>query len=76
MRTSCGELQKDCKRLKDLVIKWQMKFRTDKCKMTHMEKNNPNFTYEMMGSELTAITQKLGLGVIIYSFIELSAQLW
>lgn len=58
LRTNCEELQKDCKKLKDLVIKWQMKFRMDKCKMTYMRKNNPNFTYKMMGSELTAVTQK------------------
>lgn len=41
-----------------------------------MGKNNPNFTYKMMGPELTAITQKWDLEVVIYSFIELSAQLW
>lgn len=41
-----------------MVIKWQMKFRTEKAKMTYMRKNNPNFTYKIMGSELTAITQK------------------
>lgn len=49
---------RDCLRLKDLVIKWEMKFRADKCKMTYMGKNNPNFTYKIMGSDLTAITQK------------------
>lgn len=40
-----------------------------------MGKNNPKFTYKIMGSELTVITQKWNLGVIIYSFIELGAQL-
>lgn len=44
--------------------------------MTYTGKNNPNFIYKMMVSELTAVTQKWDLGVIIYSFIELSAQLW
>lgn len=35
-----------------------MKFRRDKYKMTYMEKNNPNFIYKIIGSELTVITQK------------------
>lgn len=69
-------MQKDCKRLKDLVIKWQVKFRTDRCRMAYMRKNNPNFTCKIMGSELTAVTQKRGLGVIINSSIELRAQPW
>lgn len=33
------------------MTKWQMRFNTDKCKVMHMGKTNPNFRYTVMGSE-------------------------
>lgn len=33
------------------MTKWQMKFNTDKCKVMHTGKTNPNFRYPVMGSE-------------------------
>ncbi|CAM5159894.1 unnamed protein product [Natator depressus] len=48
-KADCEELQKDLTKLSDWATKWQMKFNVDKCKVTHIGKNNPNSTYNMMG---------------------------
>lgn len=33
MRAGCGELQKDHTRLRNLAVKWQMKFSIHKCEL-------------------------------------------
>ena len=48
-KADCEELQKDLTKLSDWATKWQMKFNVDKCKVMHIGKNNPNYTYNMMG---------------------------
>ncbi|EMP29807.1 hypothetical protein UY3_13071 [Chelonia mydas] len=47
-QADCEELQKDLS-LGDWATKWQMKFSVDKCKVMHIGKHNPNYTYKMMG---------------------------
>lgn len=40
-RVNCEELQKDLRIPSDWAIKWQIKFSAGKCKVMHVEKNNP-----------------------------------
>lgn len=47
----CEGLQKELEKLSDWVIKWQMKFTVNKCKVMHMEENNLNYTFTMMDSK-------------------------
>lgn len=49
MRSSCGELQKDCKRLKEWMIKWKINFRADKYKVTYMGEKQSKFHKENDG---------------------------
>lgn len=58
MKADCEELHKDVKRLCDWAIKQQMKFSVDKCEVMHVGKNNPSFTYKMIGSKLSVATQE------------------
>ena len=48
-------------------MKWQMKYYVDKCKLTRIEKNIPDFTYTMISCNLAIRTQKQELGVICNS---------
>lgn len=56
------------------VIKSQMKSDVDKCKVMRMGKDNPSFTYEIMGSELAISTWERNLQVIIDSSMQMSGQ--
>ncbi|CAM5165838.1 unnamed protein product [Natator depressus] len=73
-QADCEELQKDLSKLGDWATKWQMKFNVDKCKVMHIGKNNPNYTYKMMGSKLAVTTQERDLGVIVDSSLKTSTQ--
>ncbi|CAM5080592.1 unnamed protein product [Natator depressus] len=66
-------LYRDLTKLGDRATKWQMKF-SDKCKVMHIRKNNPNYTYKMMGSKLPVTIQERDLGVIVDSSLKISAQ--
>ncbi|CAM5108054.1 unnamed protein product, partial [Natator depressus] len=66
------ELQKDLTKLSDWATKWQMKFNVDKCKVMHIGKNNPNYTYNMMGANLATTNQEKDLGVIVDSSLKMS----
>lgn len=55
------------------VIKSQMKSDEDKCKVMCMGKDNPIFTYKIMGSELATSTWE-HLQVIIDCSMQMSAQ--
>lgn len=56
------------------VIKSQMKSDVDKCKVMRMGKDNPSFTYKIMGSELAISTWEPNFQVIIDSSMQMSAQ--
>ncbi|CAM4413494.1 unnamed protein product, partial [Caretta caretta] len=70
----CEELQKDLTKLSDWAKKWQMKFNVDKCKVMHIGKNNPNYTYNMTGANLATTNQERDLGVIVDSSLKTSMQ--
>uniref|UniRef100_A0A8C8SCV0 Reverse transcriptase domain-containing protein n=1 Tax=Pelusios castaneus TaxID=367368 RepID=A0A8C8SCV0_9SAUR len=73
-KADCEELQKDLTKLSDWASKWQMKFNVDKCKVMHIGKNNPNYTYNMMGANLATTSQEKDLGVIVDSSLKMSVQ--
>uniref|UniRef100_A0A8C3FHN3 Reverse transcriptase domain-containing protein n=1 Tax=Chrysemys picta bellii TaxID=8478 RepID=A0A8C3FHN3_CHRPI len=57
-KADCEELQKDLTKLSDWATKWPMKFNVDKCKVMHLGKNNPSYTYNMMGANLATTNQE------------------
>ncbi|CAM4642329.1 unnamed protein product [Lepidochelys kempii] len=73
-KADCEELQKDLTKLSDWATKWQMKFHADQCKVMHIGKYNPNYTYKMMGSKLAVATQERDFGVIVDSSLKTSTQ--
>ncbi|CAM5132666.1 unnamed protein product [Eretmochelys imbricata] len=73
-KTDCEELQKDLTKLSDWATKWQMKFNVDKYKVMHIGKNNPNYTYTMMGANLVTTNQERDLRVIMDSSLKMSMQ--
>uniref|UniRef100_K7F105 Reverse transcriptase domain-containing protein n=1 Tax=Pelodiscus sinensis TaxID=13735 RepID=K7F105_PELSI len=70
----CEGLQEDLTKLSEWATKWQMKFNVDKCKVMHIGKNNPNYTYSMMGANLAMTNQERDLGVIVDSSLKTSTQ--
>lgn len=44
-------MQKELEILSDWVIKWQMKFTVNKCRLMHMEENNLNYMCTVMDSK-------------------------
>lgn len=63
MKADYEELQKDLRKLNEWPIKWQMKFRIDKCQAIRMGMSRTTFTYNIMGPELAIITQEQNLGL-------------
>lgn len=50
-KTVCEGLKKELKKRSDWVIKWQIKFSVNKCKVMHMEENNLSYTFTVMDSK-------------------------
>uniref|UniRef100_A0A8C3SIE1 Uncharacterized protein n=1 Tax=Chelydra serpentina TaxID=8475 RepID=A0A8C3SIE1_CHESE len=50
------------------------KLLVDKCKVMHIKKHNPNYTYKMKESKLAVTTQEGDLGVIVDSCLKTSTQ--
>ncbi|CAM5114425.1 unnamed protein product [Natator depressus] len=73
-KADCEELQKGLTKLSDWATKWQMKFNVEKCKVMHIGKNNPNYTYNMMRANLATANQEKDLGVIVDSSLKTSMQ--
>ncbi|CAM5138679.1 unnamed protein product [Natator depressus] len=73
-KADCEELQKDLAKVSVWATKWQMKLNVDKCKVTHIGKNNPNYTYNMMEANLATTNQEKDLGVIVDSSLKTSTQ--
>ena len=57
------ELQENIDKLLEWTEKWQIKFNSDKCKVLHLRKNNPCYTYSMKGSDLESTNVEKDLGV-------------
>uniref|UniRef100_A0A674J903 Cytochrome P450 family 4 subfamily F member 22 n=1 Tax=Terrapene triunguis TaxID=2587831 RepID=A0A674J903_9SAUR len=51
-----------------------MKFNANKCKVTHIGKHNPNYTYKWVGPKLAVTTQERDLGVIVDSSLKTCTQ--
>lgn len=60
--------------LNERVIKSQIKSDVDKCKVMRVGKDNPSFTYKIMGSKLAISTWDQNPQVIIDNSMQMSAQ--
>ena len=47
-----------------------MEFNVDKCKIMHIGRSNPQYTYSMDGTELTKTVKEKDLGVLMESNLE------
>ena len=54
-------------------IDWQMQFNPDKCKVMHIGRHNPMFTYTIANKQLEAVKEEKDLGVIIAEDLKPSA---
>ncbi len=59
------QLQQDLVKLQGWADTWQLNFNAKKCKVMHLGRLNPKYSYKMGETELEAITQEKDLGVII-----------
>lgn len=57
MKAICEGKLNNLTALSGRVTKWQMKFNVDKCKVMYLEKNNPNYTYMLAGSQFAIAIQ-------------------
>lgn len=58
MKADSEELWKDLTVLSNWAVKWEMKFSANKCRVMQLEKNKPNFTNMVLGSELYHTVKK------------------
>ena len=58
-------LQKDIEKLHSWTLDWQIKFNSDKCKVLHLGKNNPDISYNMNGVRLEVTEAEKDLGVVV-----------
>ena len=59
------QLQSIIDNLSAWAEKWQMYFNVDKCKILHIGRQNPRFSYFMSGSQLQATDSEKDLGIMI-----------
>ena len=72
-------MQADINSLNNWADTWQMLFNADKCKVMHIGKNNPGFSYTMgghapAGTVLEVTTCEKDLGILVHSSLKPSAQ--
>ena len=70
----CDTLQEDLDLLYAWSNEWQMQFNVDKCKVMHIGKRNPLYTYKMNGSKLEKVTIEKDLSVHISNDAKPSVQ--
>jgi len=58
-------LRADLHNLVSWSVDWQMLFNIDKCKVMHLEYNNPKVHYVMRTCQLPTATEERDLGVIV-----------
>ena len=73
------EMQRDIDRLLAWAVKWQMEFNSQKCKVMHLGRSNPAYTYCMGGyapggTILEEVTQEKDLGIIVSNNLKPSLQ--
>ena len=73
-RVEHQQLQACLDKLVDWSDKWCMSFNTDKCKILHVGRNNPAYSYSMNGIPLVVTEQERDIGVIISNNLRPSAQ--
>ena len=66
------ESEDDCRRMQEIIDslaawaqKWGMAFNVKKCKVLHVGRSNPKFTYFMNGEEVEAVKDEKDLGIHI-----------
>ena len=72
-------LQNDINKLLEWAETWQMEFNYGKCKVLHLGRSNPGFSYTMgghapAGTVLEAVDSEKDIGVIIHESLKPSAQ--
>ena len=68
-------LQDDIDRLLDWAETWHMEFNLDKCKVLHIGRTNPCFTYTIggyapAGTVLTSVDEEKDIGVVIHKSLK------
>ena len=58
-------LQDDLNKLNEWSMKWLLQFNEDKCKVMHIGKANPGFSYVLGGTTLQETRREKDLGVVI-----------
>ena len=58
----------------DWASRWGMQFNTGKCKVMHVGRHNPAYTYEMGGQKLETTATEKDIGVIVNSDLKPSDQ--
>ena len=53
-----------------MVKRLQMLFNVTKCKVLHVGRNNPEFTYTMNGVNLQSIDEEKDLGVVVHKSLK------
>ena len=67
-----GEMQQDINTLQRWESTWLMQFNPEKCKVMHLGTGNPQTTYYMGATALSAVTEEKDLGVLISSDFKFS----
>lgn len=66
-------LQRDINKLEKWSRMWQLPFNTDKCKIMHYGRNNPQFEYRLGRTKIKAVTEEKDLGVIFDPLMDFSS---
>jgi Reverse transcriptase (RNA-dependent DNA polymerase) len=61
----CLDLQTTLDKLCEWAAKWGMAFNTDKCKIMHIGRNNPEHRYFMHGQELKTTEEEKDIGILV-----------
>lgn len=69
-----AELQQALDNLMEWAENWGMEFNVDKCKIMHMGRNNPKFSYTMAGKSLLETMEEKDIGVKIANNLKPSSQ--
>ena len=67
-------LQQALDNLMEWAAKWGMAFNTEKCKVVHVGRNNPQYPYKMGGSELASSDMEKDIGVLVNKTLKPSEQ--
>ena len=71
---NCDNLQSDLDKLNRWSAMWLMKFNENKCKVLHIGKNNPRYSYVLNDVPLREIESETDLGVTTTSDFKVGAQ--